>query len=914
MNTPPKARLLFIFLLLIQSLALAAPNSPIQLSPSKNDPISSGVPFVFRWNASDGADMYDLRIYDRVNRVTVLREANLDAKNVCSGSICEFTLPANIQVPVGINHLWQIAAKDSNGTSARSSINFDILSDQLPPIPPTQIYPTTDTKINTDQVVTYIWNVASNVSTYDFRLYNRVTKSTHYRNSNIDAEDFCDQSLCEYTPNLTSNLPVAANHLWQVSASNATGTSQRSTTTFPVVSVTSPPTPPTQLIPHINQNFRFGERINFVWQSSTNTTTYDIRIYDRVRKSTIYRNRQIEAAEACEGTQCSYSPDIGFAIEVGRNHLWQLSAANSAGSSDRSTISFNVTANRLDEFELVFEDNFDTGSLNSEKWDTALLWGPYLPINNEQQLYVDSLGMHESFDFSPFTFTDNSIKISAHAVNENLVTPLRPPEDSPLWQPNDYSEYRYNGPTTDPVTGEVDPGYLASDTDYLSGIMTTYDAFKISHGYIETRMKLPEGRGLWPAFWMLPTHYVEDVPEIDIIEYLGHDKETVYNTYHYFDIADNWRKISTPSFEVKNNDWTNDFHVFGVEWSPKKITWYVDGEISHEVSSDDYKISNQSMYLIANLAVGGDWAGPPDETTNFPATLEIDYVRAYKRKKSVELDLENDYQLVFNDEFSLPYLDSEKWNTHYLWGPFLPINNEEQYYVDSLGIDSSAGEQSPFKFENGRLSITAKEANDTNSYPIPQSIPPLNSPIWNAFPEFQRNQNYQPQTYTSGVITSYDSFKFVHGYAEIRAKIPEGAGLWPAFWLLNGYYVGAQPEIDIMEARGENPHQLVHSYHRLVNGVTESESILTDSGNVNQKYSDDFHRYGVSWEPGKITWFVDGTEVQSYSNPDVSYQVMYLIANLAVGGNFLFEEVDASKLPAEFVIDYIRVYQDKGPQ
>jgi beta-glucanase (GH16 family) len=156
-------------------------------------------------------------------------------------------------------------------------------------------------------------------------------------------------------------------------------------------------------------------------------------------------------------------------------------------------------------------------------------------------------------------------------------------------------------------------------------------------------------------------------------------------------------------------------------------------------------------------------------------------------------------------------------------------------------------------------------------------------------------------------MTSYESFKFANGYAEIRAKLPEVDGLWPAFWLLNGYYIAQQPEIDIMEALGEEPTRLYHTYH-LNNGTSQvTQGLSIDAAG----YTDGFHTYGVRWQPGKIVWYVDGVEAHSYTNDNVAYQLMYVIANLAVEGSFNNAPLDVGGLPASMDIDYIRVYQER---
>ena len=565
----------------------------------------------------------------------------------------------------------------------------------------------------------------------------------------------------------------------------------------------------------------------------------------------------------------------------------------------------------LAQYELAFSDEFNGNSLDGSKWNTGLLWGPYLPINNEEQLYVDTLGINQDSAHSPFSFNGETITITATPTSSSLQPPQRPAEDDPIW--DNYAEYRYNGPS------ENGPGYNPDDVNYLSGIITSYDAFKMTHGYVEARVKIPPGQGLWPAFWLLNAHYVEDSPEIDVMEFLGQTTDRVYHTYHYFDIEDNWAKRSTPSYTSMAedwgiSDWTDDFHTYGLAWSPREIVWYVDGIETRRITDQDtidgepMRISRQSMYLIANLAVGGNWPGAPDASTPLPASYEIDYIRAYKKKLADPLDLAADYQMMFNDEFNGSTLDTNKWNTRFLWGPYLTINSEEQYYVDANGVDSDLS-YSPFSLNDGVLSITADlSENSANDVP-PPSLPDVNDPLWQQHPEFRQGPYDGPPEYTSGIITSYDAFKFAHGYAEIRAKVPEGDGLWPAFWLLNAYYVGPLPEIDVMEILGEDTNKLYHSYHRSNNiGEQQSTQFITNTG---QPFSDGFHTYGVRWKPERIDWYVDGQLVHTVEDGTIAYQIMYVIANLAVGGNFNEADVDPSVLPARLDIDYIRVYQEK---
>jgi len=159
---------------------------------------------------------------------------------------------------------------------------------------------------------------------------------------------------------------------------------------------------------------------------------------------------------------------------------------------------------------------------------------------------------------------------------------------------------------------------------------------------------------------------------------------------------------------VANPTATSQFHTYGVAWEAGQIIWYVDGVEEHRITAADYDISKQSMYILLNMAVGGAWPGSPNASTSFPAEYEVDYVRAYKKKSVAPITqavLQSEYQLMFSDEFNGSTLDATKWNTAFLWGPYLPINNEEQYYVDSLGSDSDKA-YSPFDVSAGTLKIT----------------------------------------------------------------------------------------------------------------------------------------------------------------------------------------------------------------
>ena len=241
-----------------------------------------------------------------------------------------------------------------------------------------------------------------------------------------------------------------------------------------------------------------------------------------------------------------------------------------------------------DGYRLVFSEEFDGSGVDSSKWNTRYRWGPNWTINNEQQYYVDTQN-GSATGYDPFRFGGGKLEITAD---------------------------RTPGGRNDLTNGK----------SYVSGALTTFGKFQMRYGYVEMRAKMPRGQGLWPALWLLNASDNGNRPEIDIMEFLGRDVSTVYNVYHHYR---GWQLRSTPSYEMKAADFTTEFHTFGMRWEPGKIVWYLDGREVNRYESGD--VSNEDMYLIVNLALGGSWGGPVDGSTPFPARYTIDYVRAYQR-------------------------------------------------------------------------------------------------------------------------------------------------------------------------------------------------------------------------------------------------------------------------------------------
>ncbi len=157
---------------------------------------------------------------------------------------------------------------------------------------------------------------------------------------------------------------------------------------------------------------------------------------------------------------------------------------------------------------------------------------------------------------------------------------------------------------------------------YTSGMVASYGHYAQTYGWFEIRARMPAGKGMWPAFWLLPVVGTWP-PEIDVLEVLGHQSNIVYMTNH-------WAAGSPQSHGSSwtGPDFAQGFHTFAVDWEPGVVTWYVDGVQRFQSKSS---VPAEPMYVIANLAVGGSWPGDPDAATPFPAAMDIDYIRVYKR-------------------------------------------------------------------------------------------------------------------------------------------------------------------------------------------------------------------------------------------------------------------------------------------
>jgi beta-glucanase (GH16 family) len=264
---------------------------------------------------------------------------------------------------------------------------------------------------------------------------------------------------------------------------------------------------------------------------------------------------------------------------------------------------------------------------------------------------------------------------------------------------------------------------------------------------------------------------------------------------------------------------------------------------------------------------------------------------------------------TFHDDFDEHPLTSGRWIPHYAGGAAWPEaqywggpgsqlkrqtkpNGEQQIYVDPryAGLAQKPLGLDPFRVHNGVLSIVASRT--------PAELLPV----------------LFDNPYVSGILTTQASFAQKYGYFEIRAKIPHGIGVWPAFWMLANDG-GWPPEIDIMEGRGQRPDDLVMTTHWRIPTTQKIESCGFDF--LLAGASNEFHDYGTLWLRDRLIYLIDRKPVSEIKVPVGFDDPMYLIVNLAMGSKWFggVGVVDGeSPQMVEFEIDRISVYQIDQPQ
>lgn len=233
----------------------------------------------------------------------------------------------------------------------------------------------------------------------------------------------------------------------------------------------------------------------------------------------------------------------------------------------------------LGQYTLIWSDEFGGTDLNLNQWTYDIGQGDWGWGNNELQYYTNS---------SSNVSVDNGY-LNITALNEQF-----------------------------------------GSANYTSARIKSKGLFDFTYGRVEARIKVPVGQGLWPAFWMLGAN-IDNVSwpqcgEIDVMEHINNET-IIHGTHHY---NNNGWQYSGGSVSCD----ANEFQVYSIEWSPLSIQWFLNDVMYYETDISSSSISKEEFhepfFFLINLAVGGNWPGSPNGATQFPAVMQVDYVRVYQ--------------------------------------------------------------------------------------------------------------------------------------------------------------------------------------------------------------------------------------------------------------------------------------------
>ena len=239
-----------------------------------------------------------------------------------------------------------------------------------------------------------------------------------------------------------------------------------------------------------------------------------------------------------------------------------------------------------DGMELIWQDEFDGSTVNSSNWTFEIGTGSNGWGNNELQYYLE----------------DNT-----YILEDNLVIEAK--------------RESFGG------------------RNYTSSRLITKDKFDFQYGRVDIRAALPEGQGLWPALWMLGANFSEVgwpyCGEIDIMEMVGGSgrENTVHGTLHW----DNDGSYACTcdqgnDYTLNSGTFADEYHVFSLIWNQSTIRWYVNDNLYKTVDITPNSLSEfrEPFFFIFNVAVGGNWPGSPDGSTQFPQRMVVDYIRVFQ--------------------------------------------------------------------------------------------------------------------------------------------------------------------------------------------------------------------------------------------------------------------------------------------
>jgi beta-glucanase (GH16 family) len=290
-----------------------------------------------------------------------------------------------------------------------------------------------------------------------------------------------------------------------------------------------------------------------------------------------------------------------FSPDWSTKYLWsENSGSVKVGTTASVVTNTNGPAGATGTWNKVFGDEFNGASLDTTKWVTCsrqLIWWKNTCMGHglEQQAYTN-----DNVNIVDFGDGSRGLRLSARKNGTWSFTHDQVPAG----------------------TTRYDAGMISTSPDTMGFNQNGYKPFDFKYGFYEVRMKSPQGQGFWPAAWAFPSDNVGP-QELDLVEILGHDTSTAYQTVHFVG--------GQSSIGHTGTDTADGFHTFGMDWQPDHIDWYIDGKLARTTFTKAGSVPDKNMYLMLNFAVGGEWPGAPDGSTPSQANMDVDWVHIWQK-------------------------------------------------------------------------------------------------------------------------------------------------------------------------------------------------------------------------------------------------------------------------------------------
>ena len=360
---------------------------------------------------------------------------------------------------------------------------------------------------------------------------------------------------------------------------------------------------------------------------------------------------------------------IGILVFLASVLLWSCSDSSGDGNSQDPSnlvVDFTLTDDNSGSVQITatatnaVEFQFDLGDGSGTQTNTTGLLDYTYQTSGVYTIEIKAYGASDRFVRKSFPVTIIVGDDDPGFTSEGYITPLTYDGMTLVWSDefsgNGVNQTYWNfetGPWT--INNElqyytdrnaiVSNGFLTIEArredlggrQHTSSRITTQNKFNFKFGRVDIRAKLPEGQGIWPALWMLG----EDITtvgwpacgEIDIMELVGHEPNKVHGTIHFGPQWPNNKYVGT-SYSLTGGAFQNQFNVFTLIWTENKMEWYINDVLYQtrtpaDTAGEEYPF-NDEFFFIFNVAVGGDWPGSPNASTQFPQQMVVDYVRVFQ--------------------------------------------------------------------------------------------------------------------------------------------------------------------------------------------------------------------------------------------------------------------------------------------